>query len=293
MNDFDYKFFEQMLHRESGLAITQDKMYLLESRLMPVATRHKLQGLEGIAKKLREGADPELQRAVIEAMTTNETSFFRDNSPFNLLKDSVFPVMLKSRATVKYLRIWSAACSSGQEPYSIAMLLTEMAAAFAGWKFEILATDISQDILTQAKQGVYTQFEVQRGLPIHLLVKYFTQTGDKWQVKPDIKNMVTFRQANLLKDVPMMGAFDIVLCRNVLIYFDVPTKTRVLQGMRNAVKQDGVLVLGGTETVLGLSDEFRTNPDVKGLYVRNDSTFQPIKKDPPPGGAAGTSAIKK
>src|SRR5262249_25264885 len=153
MNDADYKFFEEMLHRESGLAITVDKMYLLESRLMPVAFRHKLQGLEGIAQKLRMTSDPALKQAVVEAMTTNETSFFRDITPFQRLKEDVLPVFLKTRALQKHLRIWSAACSSGQEPYSLAMTLREMP-AFAGWRFEIVATDLSHDILAQAKSGL-------------------------------------------------------------------------------------------------------------------------------------------
>lgn len=292
MNDFDYKFFEDLLRKESGLSITQEKMYLLESRLMPVASRFKMTGLDAIAKKLRETLDPVLKRAVVEAMTTNETSFFRDSSPFQNIKDNVLPYFLKSRAAQRSLRIWCAACSSGQEPYSLAMMLKEMGAVLSGWRIEILATDISQDILAQATSGSYSQFEVQRGLPIQMLVKYFGQNGDRWLVKPELKEMVTFRAANLLNDIPTLGQFDLVLCRNVLIYFDMPTKVRVFSALRGAVKQDGVLFLGGTETVLGITEEFRTNPDVKGFYVRSDSTFEAQGK-PPAGGGVATGALTR
>ncbi len=276
MNDFDYKFFEDLLKRESGLIITPEKVYLLESRLMPVASKFGLAGLAAIAAKLRLQKDTELQCAVVEAMTTNETSFFRDNSPFQKLKSDILPYFLNNRPT-KSLRIWSAACSSGQEPYSIAMLLREMAPQLAGWRFDIVATDLSNDILAQAKSGIYTQFEVQRGLPIQMLVKYFTQQADsRWQIKDEIRDMVTFRTANLLQDVSLLGQFDIVFCRNVLIYFDVPTKAKVLGTIKNQIKSDGVLLLGGAETVLGISDSFKSLPNTKGLYVRQDSTFAPV-----------------
>lgn len=278
MNDLDFKFYEDLLKRESGLAITRDKLYLLESRLLPVAVQFKLQGLDGLAKKLREGRDAELQRAVVEAMTTNETSFFRDNTPFQRMKEDILPHFMKTRATQKTLRIWSAACSSGQEPYSLAMMLKEMGAQLAGWRIEIVATDLSHDILAQAKSGIYTQFEVQRGLPITHLVKYFTQQGDKWQVKPELRDMIAFKPANLLGDLNSLGQFDIVFCRNVLIYFDVQTKDKALRGIKNQLKQDGVLFLGGAETVIGITDSFKTHPDVKSIYVRNDTTFAPEKK---------------
>lgn len=275
MNDIDYKFFEDMLKRESGLIVTPEKTYLLESRLMPVAAKFGLQGLSGIASRLRLAKDVELQRAVVEAMTTNETSFFRDNTPYQRLKADLLPYFLKSRPS-KTLRIWSAACSSGQEPYSISMILREMGAQLAGWRFEIVATDLSNDILAQAKAGIYSQFEVQRGLPIQMLVKYFTQLEDqRWQVKQDIRDMVSFRQANLLQDFSLLGQFDIVFCRNVLIYFDVPTKAKVLDGIKRQMKPDSVLMLGGAETVIGISDSFKSVPDVKGVYVRQDSTFVP------------------
>lgn len=291
MSPDNFKVFEDLLRRESGLSITQEKMYLLESRLMPVAVKFGLQGLGGIADKLRARTDADLRRAVVEAMTTNETSFFRDNTPFQRLKEDVLPAFLKSRAMQKSLRIWSAACSSGQEPYSLAMLLKEYGPALQGWRIEIVATDLSHDILAQAKSGIYTQFEVQRGLPIQMLVKYFTQQGDKWAVRQELKDMISFRPANLLTDIPTLGLFDIVLCRNVLIYFDVPTKGQVLKSIKGALKQDGVLFLGGAETVIGITDCFRSHPGVKGIYVRDDSTFQPAAQGAAPAGGLAAPAF--
>lgn len=272
LNDLDYKFYEELLKRESGLIVTPEKVYLLESRLMPVAQKFSVQGLEGIAAKLRQTRDAALQRAVVEAMTTNETSFFRDNTPFQRMREDILPAMIKARPA-KTLRIWSAACSSGQEPYSLAMLFREYGAALQGWKIEIVSTDLSNDILAQARAGIYSQFEVQRGLPIQMLVKYFTQQGDKWQIKQELKDTVSFRTANLLTDVATLGQFDIVFCRNVLIYFDVPTKAKVLQSIKSALKPDGVLFLGGAETVLGITDAFVPSTTVKSVYLRNDSTF--------------------
>mgnify|MGYP000924604981 CR=1 FL=1 len=294
MNDQDYKFFEDLLKVESGLIITPEKMYLLESRLLPIAQKRGVQGLEGLAQKMRASKDQELQREVVEAMTTNETSFFRDSTPFQRLKEDVLPVFMNTRAAQKTLRIWSAACSSGQEPYSIAMLLKEYP-GLTGWKIEIVATALSLDILAQAKSGAYSQFEVQRGLPIQLLVKYFTQQGDKWVAKPELKDMISFRTANLLRDFSVLGQFDIIFCRNVLIYFDIATKAKVLSAIKNITKQDGILFLGGAETVIGISDSFKPFPEIKGIYVRPDSTFAAAKKAGTPAGAAGAAAqaVKK
>lgn len=273
MNDIDYKLFEELLKRESGLVITPEKTYLLESRLLPLANKQGLPGLAGIAARLRSGTDLELKRAVVEAMTTNETSFFRDTTPFQRLKNDLMPFFVKNRPS-KTLRIWSAACSSGQEPYSIAMTLKEMGVQLAGWKFEIVATDLSNDILAQARSATYSQFEVQRGLPIQLLVKYFSQLDDnRWQIKPEIREMVSFRTANLLQDLSVLGQFDIVFCRNVLIYFDVPTKAKVLAAIKAQMKPDSVLFLGGAETVIGITDIFKPVSDLKGVYARTDGTF--------------------
>jgi len=272
MSPADYKFFEEMLKRESGLSLTPEKVYLLETRLMPIAQKHRLSGLEELVQKLQSSQDVSLRTAVVEAMTTNETMFFRDTAPFQRLKDDLLPFYIKARSAQKQLRIWSAACSSGQEPYSIAMLLKEYP-ALAGWKCEIVATDISTDILDQARAATYSQFHVQRGLPIQMLVKYFTKNEDCWTIRPEIREMVHFRQANLLTDLSGLGQFDIIFCRNVLIYFDLPTKAKVLAGIRSLTKKDSVLLLGGAETVLGISENFKPLPNIKAVYARHDTTF--------------------
>jgi len=272
VQETDFNIFETLLRQESGLVITKEKIYLLESRLSPIAQKWGIKTLEELASKLRVNTDKELIRDVVEAMTTNETSFFRDNKPFDNLKGVILPHLKKARDTKKTIRIWSAACSSGQEPYSIAMILKELEPQFPGWKFEITATDISLDILDQAKKGVYTQFEVQRGLPIQFLVKHFEQQGEKWHLKQDLKDMITFKKANLLEPLSYLGKFDVIFCRNVLIYFDVETKGKVLHEMQNVLEEDGTLLLGGAETVLGITEDFKPMPGHKGLYVKQQST---------------------
>lgn len=275
MKNEDFAFFQKFLKDESGLVVTPEKTYLLESRLVPVAQKAGLVGLEGIAAKLKAGGAGDLKRQVIEAMTTNETSFFRDTSPFDKFSKVLLPYFLNARATKKHLRIWSAACSSGQEPYSLAMILKDMEAKLAGWRFDIVATDLSEDIIAQARTAAYSQFEVQRGLPIQMLVKYFEQKGDRWYLRDSIKSMVQFRKLNLLEDFSLLGQFDIVFCRNVLIYFDVPSKGKVLSGIRKVLAQDGTLLMGGAETVIGVTEEFKAMPEHRGLYIRSDSTFKP------------------
>src|SRR6201999_4499309 len=199
------------------------------------------------------------------------TFFFRDKVPFDHLRDTILPMMQQSRATRRTLRIWSAASSTGQEPYSIAMLFKEKTAALAGWRIEIVATDLSQEVLEKSKAGIYSQFEVQRGLPIQLLVKYFTQTGELWQINSDIRGMVQHRPLNLLQDFSHLGKFDLVFCRNVLIYFDQDTKTGIFERMSRVIEPDGMLMLGAAESVVGITDAFRPYPDKRGLYQPNPS----------------------
>jgi chemotaxis protein methyltransferase CheR len=267
-----YKFFEEMLKRESGLIITPDKIYLLEARLIPVASKHGIEGVAGIASRLQQANDPVLLREVVEAMVTGETSFFRDNAPFENLRKSILPPVMKARAASRTLRILSAACSTGQEPYSLAIMLKEDP-AFLGWKCDIVAADLSQEALEYASNAAYSQFEVQRGLPVRLLVKYFTQDGEKWRLAPAVRDMVRFQPINLLAEPQSLGVFDIVFCRNVLIYFDVPTKAKVLQHLRSVLRQDGALFLGGTETVLGVTDTLKPVDKMPGVFLRSDSTL--------------------
>ena len=266
MNVSEFEFIADLLKKRSGLALTKEKAYLIESRLNPVARKWNFAGFDELVQAMRSGGKEELLVDVTEAMTTNESFFFRDQKPFDQFSDMVLPHMLEHRANTKSIRIWSAACSSGQEPYTLAMLLKETEAKLAGWKVEIVATDLSNEILDKAKEGMYSQFEVQRGLPITLLVKYFKQEGERWQISEAIRKMVNFKQFNLLESPAGLGGFDIVFCRNVLIYFDPPTKTKVLDGIANLMPKDGFLYLGGAETVLGTSDRFKLMPGQRGIY---------------------------
>lgn len=263
-DDFDY--VSKLLKERSGLVLTKDKSYLLESRLMPLARKRGFKGLDDLVAAVRR-RDTAVEQAVVEAMTTNESFFFRDNKPFDQFRSIVLPNLLKARASKKSFRIWSAACSSGQEPYSLAMILKEEAAKLAGWRVEIVGTDISADILKKARAGTYSQFEVQRGMPMTLLVKYFKKKDENWVIDPSIASMVHFKEWNLLGDLKALGAFDVVFCRNVLIYFDQPTKTKVLRSISGLMPDDGVLYLGGAETVLGISDKFKPVPGQRGIYA--------------------------
>ncbi len=262
----DFDFICQLLKTRSGLVLTNDKTYLLESRLLPVARKWKLATFDDLVRLIRTKNDEAVIRDVVEAMTTNESFFFRDTKPFDQFKQICLPALLKGRASSKTFRIWSAACSSGQEAYSLAMIMSEMGAQLSGWKIEIVGTDLSQEILQRAKDGLYSQFEVQRGLPITLLVKYFQQTGDRWKISDTIRSKVQYREWNLLNDPAPLGKFDIVFCRNVLIYFDQPTKAKVLAGIAKQMPEDGFLFLGGAETVLGISDKFQLLPGQRGIY---------------------------
>jgi len=265
MRPEDFDFIAKMLKDRSGLIITRDKAYLLESRLVPVARKRGFKGLDDFAPTIRTSGEDVL-RDVTEAMTTNESFFFRDIKPFDQFKEMVLPQLMQTRAAKRSFRIWSAACSSGQEAYSLAMILKEEAAKIPGWKVEIVATDISHEMLDKAKAGLYSQFEVQRGLPISMLVKYFKKKDETWQIDPAIRGMVTFKEYNLLHDLKSLGQFDVVFCRNVLIYFDQPTKTTVLESISKIMPDDGILYLGGAETVLGISERFKPIPSQRGIY---------------------------
>ena len=270
MNPPDYEYLRKLLKERSGLDLSADKQYLIESRLLPLARKAGLSGIPELVQKLQGGSSA-LITSVVEAMTTNETFFFRDKVPFDHFRDTIMPEILKARAGRRSVRIWCAAGSTGQEPYSLAMTLKEMGAALTGWRVEIIATDLSQEVLEKAKAGVYSQFEVQRGLPIQMLMKYFKQTGETWQVNPDLRAMIQHRQLNLLQDFSHLGTFDVIYCRNVLIYFDQETKINIFNRLARQIEPDGFLVLGAAETVVGLTDTFRPIADRRGLYKPNDA----------------------
>jgi chemotaxis protein methyltransferase CheR len=263
----DYEFLRKLLKERSGLDLAVDKQYLVESRLIPLARRAGLPGIAELVAKIKAGSAT-LTTEVVEAMTTNETFFFRDKIPFDHLRESILPSLVQARASRRSLRIWCAASSTGQEPYSIAMCVKEFA-GLAGWRVEIVATDLSQEVLEKSKAGIYSQFEVQRGLPIQLLVKYFTQTGELWQLKADLRAMVQHRQLNLLQDFSQLGTFDVIFCRNVLIYFDQDTKVAVFDRLARMLEADGALLLGAAESVVGISDAFKPYPERRGLYRVN------------------------
>lgn len=263
----DYEFLRKLLKERSGLVLSAEKQYLVESRLLPLARKAGLSGLSELIARLRTPPAEPLITEVVEAMTTNESFFFRDKIPFEHFRDFMLPALVASRATQRRIRIWCAAAATGQEPYSLAMILKEQQAQLAGFRVEIVATDLSVEVLEKARAGIYSQFEVQRGLPIQLLVKHFAQVGEMWQISPDLRAMVQFRALNLLHDFSALGAMDIVFCRNVLIYFDQPTKIDVLERLARITAPDGFLMLGAAETVVGLTDCFKGVDGRRGLYA--------------------------
>ena len=266
MNIDDFNLLSKLIKDRSGLTLTKDKAYLLESRLLPVARKWNLKSLDELVMRLRTRSEAGLVRDVVEAMTTNESFFFRDIKPFDQFKQVVLPFLLQARGTNRNIKVWSAACSSGQEPYTLSMMLKEERQKLIGWNVDILATDLSTEILAKAQAGLYSQFEVQRGLPIQLLVKYFKQAGDRWQIDSAIREMVRYRPFNLLDDLSGLGQFDVIFCRNVLIYFDQPTKQMVLERMARQLAPDGFLYLGGAETVVGITDKFQPMANHRGIY---------------------------
>lgn len=275
MRSEDFEFLADMLKRRSGLMLTKDKVYLLESRLTPLARKQGFESLDDFVTKVRMSRSEPMLVEITEAMTTNESFFFRDNTPFDIFKQHVLPAVEKSK-TDKKLRIWCAAASTGQEPYSLAMILKEQWHKWKDWRIEIIGTDICTKVLDKAKKGHYSQFEVQRGLPIQMLIKYFEQDGDVWKISDEIKRMVTYRPFNLLDPFTALGRFDVIYCRNVLIYFDQPTKTDVLERMHRVLNKDGTLFLGAAETVLGITDTFKPVRGQRGMYVPSDGEAEKL-----------------
>jgi len=265
MTPADFEHFRALVRRRSGLALTADKDYLVSSRLAPIA---RAEGLDvgGLLARLRLGASEGLIRRCVNAMATHESFFFRDGTPFDLLSREVLPQLLNARAARRTLRIWCAACSSGQEPYSVAMVLQEHGAQLAGWNVQIIATDMSEEILAKARAGLYSEFEVRRGLSEQRLNRWFTAEGRGWRISPTLQQMVEFRPHNLLHGAGGLGVFDVIFCRNVLIYFEVEQKRAILTDLARALTSDGALFLGSAETVLGVTEAFQLTPGVAGLF---------------------------
>ena len=265
MNSQDFEFVAQLLRKRAGIVLTGDKMYLLESRLAPLARKEGLPSIDDLIHVVRARREERLIGQVVDVMTTNETFFFRDKTPFDHLKDAILPALAQARRGSR-IRIWCAACSTGQEAYSIAMMLDQNPQLTQGVPVEIVATDISDRCLERARQGLFTQFEVQRGLPIQMLMHYFTQQDDHWRISERLRSQVTFRKQNLIEPTASLGKFDVVFCRNVLVYFDGPTKTDVLDRVGQQLNPGGFLMLGAAESVIGLSTGFEATQDRRGLY---------------------------
>jgi chemotaxis protein methyltransferase CheR len=255
------------LRRASGLVLDADKRYLVESRVTPVMRRAGLSELGELVLVLEQNKMPALAQEVIQAMTINETYFFRDRVPFESLRKSVLAELIAGRTAQKRLRIWCAASSTGQEAYSISMILDEFCTRLGGWRVEIIATDLSEAALAKARKAVYSQFEVQRGLSTAQLLRYFDQAGDMWQLKESIRSRVDYRHFNLLGDYSAFGNFDLIFCRNVLIYFEAERKTDVLNRMTRLLASDGLLVLGASESILGLGTKLRQHPEFRGYFT--------------------------
>ncbi|MGB8276908.1 MAG: protein-glutamate O-methyltransferase CheR [Methylovirgula sp.] len=266
-----FDVLRNFLSRTSGLALDAEKAYLAESRLQPMLQRLGLADLDALVVRILSGQHPDLAREVVDAMTTNETFFFRDRLPFDNFRKIVLPNLLEARKAVRRIRIWCAACSTGQEPYSLAMILDEEAQKLTGWQIEILATDLSHSVIAGAREGLYSQFEVQRGLPISQLLRYFCPEGDRWRINQHLRSRVRFEEFNLLSHYSELGRFDVIFCRNVLIYFDVPTKQSVLDRMARVIAQDGYLFMGAAETVVGLTDAFSPHEEHRSINVLRTS----------------------
>lgn len=252
----DFDFIRDLLGNSSALVLDESKHYLVESRLQPVARVHGYSGISELILELKKPSSKVLKDEVIDAMTTNETSFFRDFHPFQTLKKDLLPELVEKRSRRKALRIWCAACSSGQEPYSIAMIIRDHFPQLSSWDVQILCTDISDTMIKRAREGKFNQIEVNRGLPAPMLIKYFSQSGTVWEIKPELRAMLRFRKVNLAEPFLGFETQDLVFIRNVLIYFSVDTKRNILGKTKKILAPDGSLLLGSTESTINVDDSF-------------------------------------
>lgn len=255
MNDGDLTYLAQLVRRRSGIVVPPHKPGFIAGQLAPVMRRFGFRTVEALIAELRHGRET-LARAVTEAMTTNESSFFRDRGVFEQFRDVILPRLIEARASSKRLRIWSAACAAGQEAYSIAMLLDDAKLVTKGWRIDLIATDFSAEMIARGEEGLYSHFEVQRGLPIRRLVAHFAEESGSWRIHENLRRMVSFRQFNLLDSFGWLDDLDVVFCRNVMIYFDQKTKAQLLDKIAEVLQPDGALILGHAETVRGSSEAF-------------------------------------
>ena len=264
---FDH--LRRLLAKTSGLTLEADQLYFAQTRLAALARQEGVVDLDRLVARLEARPDCTLERAIVEAMSTHETYFFRDRAVFETFRVFTLPRLMAARAQEKRLRIWCAACSTGQEPFTLAMMLDEHARSLDGWRIEILATDFSREMIASAQAGLFSAFEVQRGLPISYLLRYFEQVDERtWRIRDRIQRRVRFMEHNLLDDMAALGRFDLIFCRNVLIYFDVATKRSVLARLAPTLAADGALVLGSAETVIGLCPEFEAHTAPTGFFIK-------------------------
>ena len=271
MDSADFDFLSDFVKRRSGLALTQGQTGFIKSKLAPVIRRFGFRNVDALLSELHHEPE-ELSRAVAEAMTTNETSFFRDRVAFDHFRSVLLPAMMEARAATRRLRIWCAASSAGQEPYSLAMILDE--AKLDGWRVDLIATDLNSEAIMRAKEGLYSEYEVARGLSVPLLLKYFTQENGQWRIAEKLRRMVNFKTFNLLDSFGWLSQIDIIYCRNVLLYFDHQDKFETLERLSRCLAPDGFLVLGTTETTASISDAFAPSGRVRGMFAKTRNARQ-------------------
>ena len=271
-----FEVLRREIKRSTGVVIEADRAAFVASRLSPIARDLGFPDIAHLCLALMGPQRSRIHRCVIDALMINETSFFRDRLPFEEFRRTIIPQLLKTRSAARSLRIWSAACATGQEAYSLAMMFDEEARLFSGWRIEIVATDVSQSAIEAARAGIYNQFQVQRGLPVSQLLRYFTRTNDTWTIAEHIKSRVRFEQMNIFDDTHSTGCFDVICCRNLMLYFDADGKKALLKRLHGALAPDGYLLLGATETSLGLSDDFTVTAQTPWLSARrHDARSRP------------------
>ncbi len=262
----DFELIRTLLVERAGIDLPRDKAYLMKGRLAPVTRKWNFNRLDDLAQALRLQSDKALIADIIEALLIKETHFFRDGRPFLQFRDLVLPHLLQQNHQTRSLRIWCAGCSSGQEVYSLAMLLRDRERDLTGWEVQILGTDLSAEVLNRARDGIYSQLEVQRGLPITYLIRDFSQDDGRWRVADVLRQIVEFRPSNLLDDCAHLGRFDMVLCRNVLPYFGRELQKAVLERLAGQLNGEGFVCLGVDEPATGLSERLQPIPGLQGIY---------------------------
>lgn len=267
-----HRMLADLLARETGQQLLANRHWRVEMALKPLLRKHSIPDIDVLASILQGGGEPELLKECVESMVNNETCFFRDQANFALLTGPVMDSLRAARAGTKRLRIWSAACSTGQEPYSLAISFLENVEKWRGWSIQILATDISTSALAKARKGTFSQFEIQRGLPVMLMLKYFDQVDGDWIAKPEVRKMVTFAQHNQLDSARTLGQFDLILCRNMLMYLCDSKRREVLENLSSALAPDGILMLGAAETVIGQTEKFEASREFRGFYQQSGAS---------------------